>query len=422
VSEPPGVEWVPVESLIPWTRNPKPHSTENVAAIAHEIVRHGFADPIVAWRSRRWIAAGHGRHAAVSLLYREDAGRLIATDQIGKGTVLVRWIEFASEGEFQAYAIANNRLTEANPMDQEQVADILRELAEQGTPIDDLGYTQDDLQILLAEPEVEPSADDDEAPEPPAEPVSRLGEVYELGPHRLVCGDSTSAESWALLMGDERGDLVFTDPPYGVAYEGGHNEKKRKQIANDALEGADLTGLFHDSLAMAIGYSHNHAAFYVWYASGKSIETYAAFSKLPLKLRAVIQWYKVRSGLGAFMSQYIPNCEPCIYAFKDGHSPQWFGPSDEKTVWELQREGKNEYHPTQKPVALSVREITNSSKPGQIVIDMFGGSGATLIGSGLTGRICRMMEIDPKFCDVIRRRWTAWAKQNNRPVGTGGLE
>lgn len=159
MSEVAGCEWVSVESLIPWTRNPKPHSADNVAEIAHEIVRHGFADPIVAWRSKRWIAAGHGRHAAVSLLYREDAGRLIATDQVGKGTVLVRWIEFASEGEFQAYAIANNRLTEANPMDQEQVADILRELAEHGTPIEGLGYGLDELQAMMTAHET-PSGDE----------------------------------------------------------------------------------------------------------------------------------------------------------------------------------------------------------------------------------------------------------------------
>lgn len=173
-----GTEWVQVDSLLPWARNPKPHNTENVAAIAREIVRHGFADPIVAWRSRRWIAAGHGRFAAVSLLYREDPGRLIAPDQVGKGTVLVRWIEFASEGEFQAYAIANNRLTEANPMDLAQVSDLVREMAESGTPVEGIGYTADELQAMMAANEV-PSGEDwgaamDGLPDQDRQPIQQM--------------------------------------------------------------------------------------------------------------------------------------------------------------------------------------------------------------------------------------------------------
>jgi hypothetical protein len=336
-------------------------------------------------------------------------------------------LEFASDAEAAALAIADNRLTEANPMDDAAIGELLREMKGEGVAVDGLGYTDADLDALLNPPNDTPEPEDTETDggdgEAQGEPDSRLGEVYELGVHRLVCGDSRDAKVWAkLLLNGERADMVFTDPPYGVAYEGGHNEKKRKQIANDALEGGDLTGLFYDSLSMAVAQSRDYAAFYVWYASGKSIETYSAFEKLPLKLRAVIQWYKVRSGLGAFMSQYIPNCEPCIYAHKEGHSPQWFGPSDEKTVWELQREGANEYHPTQKPVALSVRAISNSSKAGQIVVDMFGGSGATLVGCAQTGRIARLIELDPRYCDVIRRRWTKWAKEAGVNPGSGWLE
>jgi DNA modification methylase len=425
------VQLVRLPDLQAWTRNPHKHPESQLSTLASNIRTFGFTSlPVLAFypgETRGFVSSGNGRLESLHLLraqYPQNPPPGIDTDTDGEWLIPVRPMQFPSRLIAEAQGLSDNWIASMPGVedDTEMLAEILHDLQEQEIDFSGLGKDMDDLAAILADPPVEPSADDDDAPEPQAEAVSRLGEVYELGPHRLVCGDSTSADSWTLLMGEERGDLVFTDPPYGVAYEGGHNEKKRKQIENDALEGADLTGLFHDSLSMAIGHSHNHTPFYVWYASGKSVETYAAFAKLPLKLRAVIQWYKVRSGLGAFMSQYIPNCEPCIYAFKDGHSPQWFGPSDEKTVWELQREGKNEYHPTQKPVALSVRAITNSSKPGQIVIDMFGGSGATLIGCGSTGRICRMMELDPRFCDVIRRRWTAWAKKNNREVGTGGLE
>lgn len=418
---PESYSWVKVEDLVPWERNPKEHG-DDIPGIARSIVRFGWLDPIVAWKSQRRIIGGHGRTLAAKLLLTEDAGRMFANDAPGPGLIPVRFVEFSSEMEANAAGVALNRHTERNPMNEEAVAELIREMEEAGASLEGLGYSEEEIAEIVdgGEPELgDPNEDD--TPEPPAEPVSKLGEVYELGPHRLVCGDSTKPETWASLLRGERGDMVFTDPPYGVSYEGGHNKKKRAQIANDALAGSDLTGLFFESIAMAVNHTGDHAAFYVWYASGKSVETFAAFGKLPLTLRAIIQWYKVRSGLGAFMAQYIPNCEPCIYAFKNGCSPQWFGPSDEKTVWELQRQGANEYHPTQKPVELSVRAISNSSSPGQIVIDMFGGSGATLIGCSTTKRVCRMIELDPRYCDVIRRRWTAHADANRLDAGPGAL-
>jgi DNA modification methylase len=202
-------------------------------------------------------------------------------------------------------------------------------------------------------------------------------------------------------MNGEKADMVHTDPPYGVSYEGGHNKKKRKGIENDTLQGDNLTDLFYDSLLNADLFSKDTAAFYIWYASGKSVETFASFKNLNLKLRAVIQWYKVHSGLGAFMSQYIPNCEPCMYAHKEGHSPQWFGASDEKTVWELQRKGVSEFHPTQKPIELPERAIKNSSKLNDIILDLFCGGGSTMVASHQLKRKCYGMELDPKYCQVI---------------------
>jgi DNA modification methylase len=148
-------------------------------------------------------------------------------------------------------------------------------------------------------------------------------------------------------------------------------------------------------------FSKDYSAFYIWYANGKAVETFASFSKLNLSVRAVICWYKIKSGLGAFMAQYIPNYEPCIYAFKTGNSPQWFGDSDEKTVWELKKENKNEYHPTQKPIELPERAIKNSSKINDIVYDCFLGSGSTMVAAHQLKRKCYGMELDPKYCQVI---------------------
>jgi site-specific DNA-methyltransferase (adenine-specific) len=247
-----------------------------------------------------------------------------------------------------------------------------------------------------------------------------LGDLFEIGEHRLLCGDSTDSDQVALLMNGQKADMVFTDPPYGVSYEGGHNKKKRTGIENDTLQGQELTDLFYEALVNGELFSHHHSAFYIWYANGKAVETFASFSKLSLKVRAVLCWYKVKSGLGAFMSQYIPNYEPCIYAYKEGYSPQWFGASDEKTVWELKKESKNEYHPTQKPVELPERAMKNSSKENDIVLDLFGGSGSTMVAAEQLNRKARLMEFDPKYCQVIVDRMrkldpTLEIKRNGQP-------
>ena len=216
-----------------------------------------------------------------------------------------------------------------------------------------------------------------------------------------MCGDSTKESDVAKLMNGQKADMVFTDPPYGVSYTGGHNEKKRKGIENDNLQGQDLTNLFRDSLLNADLFSKDYSAFYIWFSTNKAQETFLSFSELNLEVRAILCWYKVKSGLGAFMAQYIPNFEPCIYAFKKGKTPQWFGASDEKSVWELKKDSRNDYHPTQKPVELPSRAIENSSKLKDIIYDCFLGSGSTMVAAHQLKRKCYGMELDPKYCQVI---------------------
>jgi DNA modification methylase len=361
-----------------------------VAQIAASIREFGFTNPVLI-DANGTIIAGHGR--------------VMAAKKLGLDEVPCLRLGHLSQSQIRAYVIADNKIALNAGWDDEMLKAELLTLQEEGFNTDLTGFSDDELNALLTVETVEGETDPDEVPEAPVEPITKLGDIWILGNHRLMCGDSTSIDAVQKLMDGSKADMVFTDPPYGVAYEGGHNAKKRSQIKNDSLEGDDLTGLFKSSLTVAYALTNDHAAFYVWYASGKSIETFAAFSGLPLKLRAVIQWYKVKSGLGAFMSQYIPNCEPCIYAFKDGCVPQWYGPSDEKTVWELKKEPRNNYHPTQKPVELPERAINNSSQKGQIVLDLFGGSGSTLIACEKTGRKARLMELDPKYCDVIVKRW-----------------
>ena len=252
--------------------------------------------------------------------------------------------------------------------------------------------------------EVLEATEDDFDATPPEIPITVLGDLYEIGEHRLLCGDSTDSDQVAKLMNGEKADMVFTDPPYGVSYTGGHNEKKRKGIIADELQGEDLSSLFEDSINTACIFSKDSAPFYIWYAGGKSKETYLGLSKTPIKVRAVICWYKVKSGSGAFMSQYIPNYEPCIYGHKEGKTIQWFGPTDEKTVWEFKKDNTNDYHPTQKPIDVVERALNNSSKKGQLIYDAFGGSGSTMVASHQLKRKCYGMELDPKYCDVIVSR------------------
>ena len=374
-------------------KNARRRTDRSASLIAESLKRYGAARSIVIDEDGR-ILAGNGtvegaKAAGISKLRIIEAqgDELIAVRRTG-----------LTEDQKVGLAVADNRSSDLSEWDH----DMLRQLSEEHdlTP-----WFEDDELLAEVLDTVEGNTDPDDVPEPPEEPVTKPGDLWVLGDHRLLCGDSTNIQHVERLMDGQKADMVFTDPPYGVSYEGGHNKKKRNQIKNDALEGGDLTNLFADALASALAVTFDHAAFYIWFASGKSVETFASFANLPLDLRAVIQWYKVRSGLGAFMAQYIPNCEPCIYAFKSGCSPQWFGPSDEKTVWELQKESKNEFHPTQKPVELPCRALRNSSKPGQFILDLFGGSGSTLIACEQEHRKARLMELDPKYCDVIVKRW-----------------
>jgi len=367
-------------------KNRNKHGQDQIERLAELYSYQGIRHPIIVSKLSGFIVAGHGRK--------------LAAIRAGIKKVPVVYQDFDSSEQEYAFIQSDNAIALWAELDLSGINQDMQDLGPD-FDINMLGLKDFKLDLI----ENEELGDPDDVPEPMPDPKVVRGEVYILGSHRLMCGDSTVITDVEKLMNGEKADMVFTDPPYGVDYRGGHNEKKRSGIENDTLIGGDLTDLFKDALALACAVSSDHAAFYIWYANGKAVETFASFAQLPLRVRAVICWYKVRSGLGAFMSQYIPNYEPCIYAFKDGCSPQWFGPSDEKTVWELPKERVNEHHPTQKPVELPARAIRNSSQNNQIVLDFFGGSGSTLIACEKTNRRCFMMELDPHYCGVILDRW-----------------
>ncbi len=372
-----------IDDLIPYINNPRKNDGDAVDKVASSIKNFGFKVPIVI-DSGNEIVAGHTRYKASQKLGLEEVPCIVADD--------------LNENQIKAFRIADNRVAQEAEWDWDLLSLELSDIKE--FDIQDLGFDIGEMPNFEEEKEVI----EDIPPEPPENPISKLGDIWLLGRHRLMCGDSTTNDVEKLMDGN-KADMVFTDPPYGVSYTGGHNIKKREMIDNDELKGDSLTELFHLSLTNAHNVSKDYSAFYVWYATGKSIEVFESLKYLKLNIRAIIAWYKINSGLGAFMSQYIPNYEPCIYAHKIGKSPQWFGKTDEKTVWELKRQSVNEYHPTQKPIELPSRAIKNSSKNDDIILDLFGGSGSTLIASEQLNRICYMMEIDEKYVDVIVNRY-----------------
>ena len=266
------------------------------------------------------------------------------------------------------------------------------------------GFSEDDLQFYDPEP-LPGLIDDDDVPEV-EEAVTQAGDMWLLGEHRVLCGDATKKEDVERLMDGQKADMVFTDPPYGVDYDGGM--KKQNKLKNDNL-GTEIYSLF---MPYAVESLKDDGAFYVWYADATATATATADSGLVIS--AQIIWAKNHA---QFMSsaKYKGKHEPCFYAHKKGKTAKWYGENNEVTLWEYDRASKNEYHPTQKPIALSERANKNSSPKNGIVLDLFLGSGSTLIACEKTNRKCYGMEIDPHYCDVIVKRWEVYTgKQSER--------
>lgn len=224
------------------------------------------------------------------------------------------------------------------------------------------------------------------------------GQVWALGEHRVVCGDCTDRGVVERVMGGERAEMVWTDPPYGVNYDGGQNEQKREKLEGDtsgALYGACMTATLPHCL--------KSAAWYVWFAGTVGKPVYDAVTKAGYTVRAMIVWNKTDAHYGNFMAQYMQKHEPCLYCVKD--APPWNGATNEVTVWDVKQPSKNEYHPTEKPIELAERAISNSSDRGALVADWFLGSGTTLIACERLGRRCRGIEISPAYVAVTLQRW-----------------
>jgi site-specific DNA-methyltransferase (adenine-specific) len=225
-----------------------------------------------------------------------------------------------------------------------------------------------------------------------------IGDLFEIGEHRLLCGDSTDSDAVSRLMDGKLADMVFTDPPYGVDYQGGALSKRTK-LDNDQKN----TSIYQEVIPNLYLFTIDKVPMYIWHAAGYADMASHLWDN-NIEIRSQIIWNKNMAQFGALSAQYKQKHEPCFYCYKKGYSPYWYGPTNEVTVWDVKRESKNEYHPTQKPIELPERAMKNSSKIGDIVLDLFGGSGSTMVAANQLKRKAMLMEFDPKYCQVILDR------------------
>jgi DNA modification methylase len=389
---------IPTADLIPYARNSRTHSDAQVAKIASSIREFGFLNPVVT-DGKNGIVAGHGR--------------VLAASKLGLREVPCVEASHLTEAQKRAYVIADNRMALDAGWDIDLLKIELGDLQGMDFDLSLTGFDPGELGNLLAD-KTEGLTDEDAVPESPARAVTVLGDVWVLGKHRVMCGDSTSIEQAEMLMGGVNADLVFTDPPYNVAYEGRGEKNKLGPIKNDNMSAESFEQFCLDVFSTFHAVMKPLACIYVCHPDSQTAPKLAferTFGELFKKASTII-WVKQSAGMG--WQDYRAQHEPILYGWKEGGSGKHFycGDRTKTTIWQIGRDAQASYvHPTQKPVALPEEAIKNSSKGEDIVLDLFGGSGSTLIACEKSGRVNRSMELDPKYCDVIVKRWQEFTGQ-----------
>jgi DNA modification methylase len=440
--------WMPRRVIDRWTRNPRKNA-KAVPQVKASIERFGFVAPLVVWDSKNRIIAGDTRIQAFDELVQEKGPAWAPKGAPGPGLVPVRLVEFASEAEASAYAIADNRLGELAEWDEPARDEILREIASDRELFDATGY---DFEERFPEthdaPPGDPDAgggseresnakgggpagdDPDAAPSLPKTTRTKPGDLWLLGPHRLICGDSTKAEVIARLVDGAKIDLLWTDPPYNVEIVGGagaggremsaQERKARgaKVISNDAMDGAQFASFLAAFLAATDAVMREGAAFYIAHADNTTEAFRRAVREGRWHSSTCLVWVKERFVLGR--SDYHSRHEPILYGWKEGAAHHAVTDRTQDTIWMYPRPARSEEHPTMKPVELVERAIANSTDHGQRVLDCFGGSGTTLIACERRERIGYLCELDPAYCDVIVDRWESYT--GRKATRDGGAE
>lgn len=385
--------------LIPFARNSRTHSDEQVAQIAASIREFGWTNPILI-DGENGIIAGHGR--------------LLAARKLGMAEVPAIVLDHLTDAQRRALVIADNKLALNAGWDFEMLASEIEGLGEEGFDLSLLGFDDSELNALLAE-KTEGLTDPDDVPEPPADPVSVLGDVWVLGKHRLMCGDSTSVDDMEKLTAGQMVDMWLTDPPYNVAYEG--STKDKLTIQNDNMADDEFRQFLRDAYVTASTVMKPGAVFYIWHADSEGYNFRGAARDAGWTVRQCLIWKKSSQVMGR--QDYHWRHEPCLYGWKDGAGHLWASDRKQTTILEFDKPSRNGEHPTMKPVVLFEYQMLNNTKGGDIVLDSFGGSGTTLIAAEKNGRIARLMELDPKYCDVIIKRWQEFTGQAATHAETG---
>mgnify|MGYP001017803113 FL=1 len=376
----------PIDRLVEYARNPRKND-EAVDRMCGAIREFGFRIPIVA-RSDGAVVDGHLR--------------LKAARKLGLGQVPVVLADELTEAQIKAFRLLANRSATWAEWDEELLRLELTELEQQGFDLDLTGFDLDEIERFLEPPE-SASDEEEQIPELAAEPVSRPGDLWICGEHRVVCGDATVLSDVEKLLDGELADMAFTDPPYNVNYANSAKDKlrgKSRPILNDAL-GEGFGALLYDACVNIL--TVTKGAVYICMSSSELDTLQKAFRDAGGRWSTFIVWAKNTFTLGR--SDYQRQYEPILYGWKEGADHYWCGARDQGDVWFFDKPAKNDLHPTMKPVALVERAIRNSSKSRDIVLDPFGGSGTTMIAAERAGRRARLIELDPKYVDVIVQRW-----------------
>ena len=402
-----GVEYVDINLIKPFSKNPRTHSKEQIQQIVTSMMKFGWVNPILVDENYE-IIAGHGR--------------LLAGKELGCDKVPVAQLKHLSKDEKLALLIADNKIADNAGWDEELLQQAMEELHNGSFDLEALGFSNKELEKIKASFESEKQSAEVEDIVPDVEQeqiVSKIGDLWQLGEHRLLCGDSCLPENYEKLMGDEKADMVFTDPPYNVAYDEGFRNNSEKAnsprlIKNDNL-GDEFQGFLTKALTNIVKYTTG--SLYICMGGSELHTLYHAFEDAGGKFDAYLVWVKNTFALSR--SRYQHQHEWMLFGKKQGETAPWYGGRNQTDVWNFDKPLSNDLHPTMKPVALIERAINNSSRTMDIVLDGFGGSGSTLIAAEKTNRRCRMIELDEHYVDTIIKRWEDFTGQKAIHVETG---
>lgn len=367
-----------IDEVKPYAHNPR-NNDDGVEAVANSIKEFGWQQPIVVDKDNV-IIVGHTRFKAAKKLGLDKVPVVVASN--------------LSDEQVRAYRLADNKTGELTDWDMGLLDDELGDIAD--IDMSDFGF---DLDIPKDDEKVQEDDFDDEVPE---EPKSKLGQIYQLGRHRLMCGDSTKAEDVKKLVGGVQCDLLLTDPPYNVGYEGKQKSNKMT-IKNDRQEDGEFYKFLFNAFSAAKDNLKQGSSFYIWYASSEAANFNNAANKAGLSVREELIWEKNNLVMGR--QDYQWKHEPCLYGWVEGGSHSWYSDRKQTTVMHFDKPQRADLHPTMKPVTLFDYQIKNSTKSGDVVLDLFGGSGTTIMACEQDGRNACVMEYDPKYVDVIIKRW-----------------